>query len=127
MSGEIQHHLKNAGTWTRLLFMLLFAIFYSVAEIVLLAVIIFQFLYTLVTGKTNARALRFGAQLSTYAYQVFMYLTYNTEERPFPFTDWPAASTGAAVKHKNSAARAKKTAKVDEEEASRDQETPSDN
>ena len=35
------------------------------------------------------KQLSLGASLSTYAYQVFSFLTYNSEQRPFPFADWP--------------------------------------
>ncbi|HXH72872.1 MAG TPA: DUF4389 domain-containing protein, partial [Mariprofundaceae bacterium] len=99
MSDEqLKENVKNSSAWMRLLFMLLFAVLYSVAEMVLTVVVIFQFLSVLITGRKNAKVLSLGAQLATYAYQVFSYLTYNSEERPFPFADWPADKplTGAA-------------------------------
>ncbi|MDX1486673.1 MAG: DUF4389 domain-containing protein, partial [Acidiferrobacterales bacterium] len=61
----------------------------NVAEIVLLAVVVLQFLLTLFTGKTNQRLLSFGEALSTFFYQIFRFLTYNTEDKPFPFGPWP--------------------------------------
>lgn len=89
MDDELKQHVKDSSAWTRLLFMLLFAAIYSVAEAVLTAVVAFQFLFVLFTGRKNDRVLSFGSSLATYAYQVFRYLTYNSEERPFPFADWP--------------------------------------
>jgi hypothetical protein len=70
--------------------MLLFTVFYSVAEVVLVAVVVFQFIYLLVTGQRHERALSLGSQISAYIYQIIRYLTYNTEDRPFPFADWPS-------------------------------------
>jgi hypothetical protein len=72
--------------------MLLFAVAYGVAELLLLVTAVFQFLYLLVTGKTVERLLIFGENLSRYFYQIIRYLTFNTEERPFPFSDWPGAA-----------------------------------
>lgn len=73
--------------WLRGLFMALFVVFYNVAEALALLVALFQFLHTLVTGARNERLLDFGAYLSHYIYDVMAYLTYQTEDRPFPFSD----------------------------------------
>jgi len=110
MEEQLSENLKNTSNWLRLLFMLLFAAFYSIAEIVLLVVVTFQFLCKLISGSTNERALAFGAQLSTYIYQTFMYLTYNTEERPFPFANWPTIHAKADLPSHTRRGRPRKTA-----------------
>ena len=72
--------------------MLVIALLYSVSRLVVGAVVMLQFFFVLFTGKTNNHLLSFGQALSTYTYQVISYLTFNTEERPFPFdTEWPKA------------------------------------
>jgi len=89
-TSDLKEHVKDTNVWLRLLFMLLFSIIYSVAEVVIAVVVIFQFLHVLFTGKKNEKVLSLGGQLSTFAYQVFSYLTYNSEVKPFPFADWPS-------------------------------------
>ncbi|OIP98539.1 MAG: hypothetical protein AUK35_11320 [Zetaproteobacteria bacterium CG2_30_46_52] len=89
---EMTSNVKDTNVWKRLLFMVLFALLWSVTEIVMFAVVVYQFLYLLITGNKDERILKLGAQLSTYAYQIFCYLTYNSETQPFPFSDWPSAS-----------------------------------
>jgi len=89
MESEIKEHISSTNTWGRALFMLLFGIIYSVAEMVLVTVVVLQFCFVLFSGNTNDRLLRFGAELSDFLYQIFMYLTYNSEEKPFPFANWP--------------------------------------
>ena len=79
-------------TWLRGLFMLLFAVISRVAELVLLTVAVLQFLWALATGQSNARLCAFGESLSRYLYQVFRFLTFDTEDKPFPFSDWPGAA-----------------------------------
>ncbi len=90
VTEEFKEHVKDTSAWTRLLFMALFAVLYWVAEVVLAVVILFQFLSVLFTGNKNDKVLSLGAQLSTYAYQIFRFLTYNSEEKPFPLGEWPS-------------------------------------
>ena len=89
MEGEIRKNVVVEKTWVRALFMMVSGLLYSLAEIVLLAVIVFQFLTVLFTGEKNEKLLKFGAELSQYIFQIFQYLTYNSEEKAFPFSNWP--------------------------------------
>lgn len=89
-TSEFKENVKDTKAWIRLLFMLLFGVIYSVAEVVLTLVVVFQFLCVLFSGSKNEKALLLGSQLSAFVYQVFNYLTYNSEEKPFPFADWPS-------------------------------------
>lgn len=109
VTEEIKEHVKDTSAWTRLLFMLLFAALYWVAEVVIGVVVVFQFLCVLFTGNRNEKVLALGAQLSTYAYQIFRFLTYNSEEKPFPFADWP--SDAALAEKSDSRAAEKKPAR----------------
>lgn len=89
MNDDLKQNLSKSSIWTRLLYMLLFVIFYSVAEVVITAVVIFQFVVVLVTDGPNTRLLSFGQSLSRYVYQVMRFLTFNSEQHPFPFGGWP--------------------------------------
>ena len=90
MSTDVKENIKRQSTWKRGLYMLLYAVFYTIAEIVLAAVVIFQFLLQLFTGETNERLRKLGQSISTYAYQILIFLTFNSEYRPYPFGAWPA-------------------------------------
>lgn len=92
----IKSHLTRGETWLRGLYMVLFALIYTVAEIVVAAVVVFQFVARLITGGVNDRLLSFGQQLSTYLYQILLFETFNSEERPYPFSPWPATKAQAA-------------------------------
>ncbi|MDT8375549.1 MAG: DUF4389 domain-containing protein [Mariprofundaceae bacterium] len=116
MADELKEHVKDSSVWLRLLFMGLFALLYWVAEAVLAVVVLFQFFSVLFTGKKSGKVLSFGAQLSTYAYQIFRYLTYNSEEKPYPLGDWPSDSVlvtqvAEAPKPKSRAAPRKRAVK----------------
>lgn len=88
--SSLAKNLKSKPIWMRLLFMLVITFFYSVSRIVVGAVIVVQFFWVLLTGETNQKLQMLGKSLATYTNQIILYLTFNTEERPFPFdADWP--------------------------------------
>lgn len=94
LDPELKKNVSQHNTWLRGLYMILFALIYSVAEVVVAAVAIFQFLLVLVTGHPNERLREFGQGLSVYIYQIWRFLTFNSESLPFPFDRWPDALQG---------------------------------
>ncbi|MGI9287485.1 MAG: DUF4389 domain-containing protein [Pseudomonadales bacterium] len=90
MEGEQnESSLDEPSIWKRALYMLLFVIIYGVAEIVIYGVVIFQFFAIVITGQSNDQLLSFGQTLSTYVYQIMRFLTFNSEQHPFPIGAWP--------------------------------------
>ena len=92
MSDNVKENIKSRNTWMRALYMLLFVIVYSIAEIVVLAVMLLQLAIVLFTGGTNPQLLRLGQDLSSFVYQIFRFLTFNSDDKPYPFGDWPDQS-----------------------------------
>lgn len=89
MSEELKKNVSDKNTWLRLLFMILFAVVLALSDLLLAAVIILQFGFVLFSRRQNTELLDFGAQLARFRYHVVRYLTYNTEDRPWPFVNWP--------------------------------------
>ena len=89
MNGDIKENVTRRSIWLRLVFMIVLGVAFNVAEFVTFAVVVFQFLASLFTGKPNDRLARFGRNLARYLQQVTVYMTFATEEKPFPFTPWP--------------------------------------
>lgn len=87
---EIVDNIKQPSVWIRILFMIVFVIGSYVLILPLIVILsIGQALFTLFTGKTNENLLYFAATLDLYASQVIKFLTYVSEEKPFPFSDLP--------------------------------------
>jgi hypothetical protein len=83
----------NTGTrnlWMRALFMLMMMLAYQISVTLLFILAVIQFLIVLLNGAPNARLMDFGRSIGTYLKQVVQFLTFATEEAPFPFSDWPA-------------------------------------
>ncbi len=90
MNEEIKQRLLKSETWMRGLYMLLFIFVYGLAEFLIILVMLFQFFSIVLSGSTNAQMLKFGQNLAAYVYQIIIFLTFNSEQRPFPFSAWPS-------------------------------------
>ncbi len=88
MDENINYNLTQLNTWKRIFFMLIFAAIGSLVRMTLWFVILLQVASTLLTGKANPNILNFGRSLSVYTYHILLFLTFNTETRPFPFSEW---------------------------------------
>ncbi|MCK7595797.1 DUF4389 domain-containing protein [Microbulbifer sp. CAU 1566] len=86
---QIKQNLTSSDHWVRLLFMVLFVILLEIAGVVMLATIVLQFLFAIVSGGPNDNLRQLGNQIASYIYQTLQFLIYNTEEKPFPFAEWP--------------------------------------
>lgn len=96
MDNELKQHLTASETWIRGLYILLFIFIMVVARVVTGAVVVILFLFTVFSGQTNEKLRTFGASLANFVYQVLLFVTYNTDNKPFPFGEWPGAE--ASVK-----------------------------
>lgn len=89
MDQQLKSNLLSSHHWLRLVYMLLFALALQVASLVMWALVVIQFLFALITGSDNINLRTFGSSLSAYIYSALQFLTYNSEDKPYPFADWP--------------------------------------
>ncbi len=89
MDEQLKENVTSGALWMRLLYMVFFGVCLQVARMVLWAVVGLQFLFVLLSGRDNDNLRDFGLSLSTFIFQALKFLTYNSEEKPFPFSDWP--------------------------------------
>ncbi|HFK2298942.1 TPA: DUF4389 domain-containing protein, partial [Pseudomonas aeruginosa] len=73
----------------RILWMLLFVLVWQVAELLLGAVVVIQLVYRLFYGAPNGSLMAFGDSLSQYLAQIGRFGTFHSDEKPWPFADWP--------------------------------------
>lgn len=89
MDEEIKQRLQTKEIWQRGLFIFFFIFVYGFSNSVIVGVTFFQFATLIVTGKTNEFLLGFSQSLSVYIHQIINFLTFNSEQPPFPFSSWP--------------------------------------
>ena len=89
---NIIDNLKQPSVWVRIILMFAFAVvLYLAIPLVLLVLMIAQVLFVLITGESNANLRSLGAALSTYIFQIVLFMSYVTDVKPFTFSDFPKA------------------------------------
>ncbi len=88
----IEENIKSRSTWLRLLFMVVYYVLATLTAAVLSVVVVLGFFWVLFTGEKNEQLQQAGQASGAYLYAIIRYLTFNTEDKPFPFGDeFPSA------------------------------------
>ena len=88
----IEENIKSRSTWVRLVFMLVFYAIATLTSAVASVVVVLGFLWVLFTGEKNQQLQQAGQAVASYLYEIVRYLSFNTDEKPFPFgRDFPTA------------------------------------
>ncbi len=95
MEQETKDNLTIRNTWMRVVYMILFAVIFNIVEFVIAVVAIVQFLSTLFTGKVNQQLQALGQGVGAYVNEITQFLTYHTDDKPYPFAPWPKGAPGA--------------------------------
>ena len=74
--------------WVRFAYMLLFLFFYSLAEILVGAIVLVQFIFVVIKNSPNEPLKVFGAELALYIKEIIGYVTYNHNRKVYPFQAW---------------------------------------
>jgi hypothetical protein len=92
---SVKENAKNVDTWLRGLFIIIFGVIFYVLYFVIWVLVVFQFLTKVVTGELNKNLGQLSESLTSFAFQILLYITFQSEERPFPFSPWPKNEHGA--------------------------------
>tara|TARA_R110002167_G_scaffold35467_4_gene113365 strand:- start:451 stop:831 length:381 start_codon:yes stop_codon:yes gene_type:complete len=89
----------------KILYLILFYLIYRITDIILLLVLLVQTILNIFSGEPSESIKLFGKSLGVYLQQISEFLSYASEEKPFPFSDWPvpvSSSTDDAVSNSES-------------------------
>ncbi|WP_430462439.1 DUF4389 domain-containing protein [Thalassolituus sp. LLYu03] len=87
--SELKENVTSDAFWLRTLFIALFFLVYRVLDLVLLLLTLVQWVFRLLNGEPNQQLQAFGQSLGVYVQQIVHYLTGASDEKPYPFKDWP--------------------------------------
>ena len=93
----IKENVKNTDVWLRGLFIVIFGAILYFAIILVWLLVVFQFVSKLLTGELNRQLAGFNTGLLRYISQALGYITFQSDERPFPFSPWPAGDKPATT------------------------------
>jgi len=94
--NELTESSKKSD-WSRLPYMILFAILFNISEFVIYVIMIIQFVLKLMTGEGNDRLFVLGKNIARYVTKLVEYLTFVSDEKPYPFSSWPADENIQAI------------------------------
>jgi hypothetical protein len=101
MDKKTKTTLTSLDSWKRGLFMVVFSIISGLAKLVVTFVAVFQFITLLFKGQVNEVMIPFGQNLSTYLYQITLFLTFKTDDMPFPFVPFPDGTPESTLNEAN--------------------------
>lgn len=84
--------LPKRSLWLRVFLMILMAMAFHLATMLLGVLALVQFVLALVSDAPNVRLCTLGQRLGQYLRQIAEFVSFATEEAPFPFSDWPSSS-----------------------------------
>ena len=73
----------------RALYMLAMAFIATFIRPITLVVSLLQFFHIAIKKNPQRTLLNFGHSLAQYNYEIISFLTFNSEDVPFPFAPWP--------------------------------------
>jgi len=93
---DIVDNLQEPSAWIRIVFMIGYALLLYVVIVPVMFVIgLVQALFVIITGDDNEKLRGLGGALAEFVHQLLSFFTYNTEDKPFPFKDFPEFTYGA--------------------------------
>ena len=75
--------------WQRALLMVIFFIIKHIVLLLVNLIALFQFFHNLCLDHPNGKLLELSQGLNNYLLQILNFLTFNSQNKPFPFVDDP--------------------------------------
>ncbi len=93
MSAIEPYNYKSdrSAAWKRGAFMLLFMFAFGIGQSLLFLTAVVQFIWLVIKSEPNLALTTFGRSLAQWLAAVARFLTCATEEKPFPWSEWPDA------------------------------------
>ena len=86
---ELKENVVRSSKWIRVLLVIVFCFVFSWVAFFLGLCAGLQFLFHLFTNEPNKNLTKVGVGFRNYMVQIINYVTYQTTEKPFPFSSFP--------------------------------------
>jgi len=90
--NTFKNTLLSADFWLGLVYLIFFCVVWQVVEILLWLLVIAQVGCRLFGGGNNPQLAGWGNSLSQYVWQTGRFVSGASEQKPWPFMEWPAAN-----------------------------------
>lgn len=81
---------KNPAIWGRIVFTVLFLLLFALIIGPLMIILgVVQAVFTIFTGEDNRNLRDLSAAAAQYVNEILLFATWNREQKPFPFSEFP--------------------------------------
>ena len=88
---------KSEGFWIKTFFIIIFYGILNLALFVLLVLAVGQWLSRLISGEGVEPLRDWLVGLASYIKQILLFITFEVEDKPYPFADWPTVSDDSSA------------------------------
>tara|TARA_Y100000816_G_C25920499_1_gene480030 strand:- start:103 stop:423 length:321 start_codon:yes stop_codon:yes gene_type:complete len=85
----LTENIKEPSTWVNFFLKVIYLIFLNFIIPFLGFITLLQLLFSLGSKKPNDNLISFSKKISIYIYQIINFITYSSDERPWPFNPFP--------------------------------------
>ena len=82
---QTKQNFLSKQSWMRIGIMVLMVIINKFVQWGINLIALLQAIMVLIKGNKDQQAAQIGQQLAEYSFEIMRFLTFNNEERPFPF------------------------------------------
>ena len=82
---------QNESMWVRVFMVAVFWLIFYMTQLVMLAIVVGQCAFLLITGNPNDYLKNAGDSISKYVTELLRFATFNSDKRPFPFSSFPTS------------------------------------
>jgi hypothetical protein len=86
---EVNKSTHPKADLTRVVYMILYLIIGKIISMILFVIAVGQLIYSWISGSPNEKILSFSQSMGEYVKQIVLYISFNTDEKPWPSADWP--------------------------------------
>ena len=85
----LTENIKEPSIWVNFFLKVIYLIFLNFIIPFLGFITLLQLLFSLGSKKPNNNLISFSKKISIYIYQIINFITYSSDERPWPFNTFP--------------------------------------
>ncbi len=85
----LTENIKEPSIWVNFFLKVIYLIFLNFIIPFLGFITLLQLLFSLGSKKPNDNLISFSKKISIYTYQIINFITYSSDERPWPFNAFP--------------------------------------
>lgn len=85
----LSENIKEPSIWVNFFLKVIYLIFLNFIIPFFGFITLLQFLFSLGSKKPNDNLISFSKKISIYTYQIINFITYSSDERPWPFNAFP--------------------------------------